>query len=111
MIRRSPDKTTRPNRSFILRHATSIQRINEGAVHVMGARGDAHTHENRRRSKLTPPECATTSFTIAPEILEKVADVWVTNSLIDASTTVAINALKFLHRDRAERHCLLSTMD
>ena len=36
------DKTARPNRSFILRHATSIQRINEGAVLGMGARGDAH---------------------------------------------------------------------
>ena len=58
--RRPPDKTTRPNRSFILRHATSIQRTNEGAVHGMGARGDAHTHENELRSRLTPPECATT---------------------------------------------------
>ena len=109
--RRSPDKTTRPNRSFILRHATSIQPINEGAVHGMGARGDAHTHENRLRSKLTPPGCATTSSSVAPETLEKVADVWLTNSLIGASTTVAINALKFLHRARAERDYLLITMD
>jgi len=43
--------------------------------------------------------------------LEKVADVWLTNSLIGASTTVAINALKFLHRARAERDYLLITMD
>ena len=94
-----------------MRHATSIQRINEGAVHGMGARGDAHTHENRLRSKLTPPECATTSSSVAPAILEKAADVWLTNSPIGASTTVAINALRFLHRARAERDYLLSTMD
>ena len=90
--------------------STSIQRINEGAVHGVGARGDAHTHENRLRSKLTLPECATTSSYAAPEILEKVADVWLTNSLIGASTTVAINALKFLHRACAGRGYLLSTM-
>ena len=45
---------------------------------------------------------------VAPEILEKVA------SPIGASTTVAtvaINALKFAHRARAERDYLLSTMD
>ena len=111
MIRRSPDKTTRPNRSFILRHATSIQRINEGAVHGMGARGDAHTHESRLRSKLTPPECATTSSSVAPGILKKVADVWLTNSLIGAFTTVAITALKFLHHARAESDYLLRPMD
>ena len=80
------DKTARPNRSFILRHATSIQRINEGAVHGMGARGDAHTHESGLRSKLTPPECATTASLVAPEILKKVADVRLINSFIVAST-------------------------
>ena len=69
----------------------------------MGARGDAHTHENGLRPKLTPPECATTASSVAPEILEKVAVVWLTNSLVGASTTVAINALKFMHRARAER--------
>ena len=108
---RPPDKTTRPNRSFILRHATSIQRINEGAVHGMGARGDAHTHESGPRSKLTPPECATTASSVAPEILEKVADVRLAYSPISAPATVAINALKFAHRARAERDYLLSTMD
>ena len=77
----------------------------------MGARGDAHTHESGLRSKLTPPECATKASSVAHEILEKVADVRLTNSLIDASTTVAINAPKFLHRARAERDYLLSTMD
>ena len=103
---RPPDKTTRPNRFFILRHATSIQRINEGAVHGMGARGDAHTHESGPRSKLTPPECAMTASSGAPAILEKVADVRLAYSSIGASTTVAINALKFLHRARAERDYL-----
>ena len=107
---RPPDKTTRPNRFFILRHATSIQRINEGAVHGMGARGDAHTHESGPRSKLTPPECAMTASSVAPEILEKVADVRLAYSSIDV-TTVVINALKFAHRARAERDYLLSTMD
>ena len=105
------DKTTRPNRSSILRHATSIQRINEGAVHGAGARGDAHTHKSGLRSKHTPPECATTASSVAPGILEKVADVRLANSFIGASTTVAINALKFLHRARAERDYLLSTMN
>ena len=111
---RPPDKTTRPNRSFILRHATSIQRINEGAVHGMGARGDAHTHESGPLSKLTPPECAMTASSVAPEILEKVADVRLAYSSIDVTTvvtTVVINALKFAHRARAERDYLLSTMD
>ena len=111
---RPPDKTTRPNRFFILRHATSIQRINEGAVHGMGARGDAHTHESGPRSKLTPPECAMTASSGAPAILEKVADVRLAYSSIDATTvvtTVVINALKFAHRARAERDYLLSTMD
>ena len=64
--RRPPDKMTRPNRSFILRHATSYQRTNEGAVHGMGARRDAHTQESGLRSKLTPPECATTASSVAP---------------------------------------------
>ena len=108
------DKTARPNRSFILRHATSIQRINEGAVHGMGARGDAHTHESGPRSKLTPPECAMTASSGAPAILEKVADVRLAYSSIDVTTvvtTVVINALKFAHRARAERDYLLSTMD
>ena len=50
--RRSLDKTARPNRSFILRHATSIQRTNKGAVNGMGSRGDAHAHESGLRSKL-----------------------------------------------------------
>ena len=108
---RPPDKTTRSNRSFILRHATSIQRINEGAVPGMGARGDAHTHESGPRPKLAPPEYAMTASSVAPEILEKVADVRLANSFIGASITVAINALKFLHRARAERDYLLSTMD
>ena len=108
---RPPDKTTRPNRSFILRHATSIQRINEGAVHGMGARGDAHTHESGLRSKLTPPECAMAASSVAPGILEKVADVRLANSFIGASTIADINALKFLHRARAERDYLLITMD
>ena len=76
----------------------------------MGARGDAHTHESSGlQSK--PPECATTASLVAPEILEKVADVRLTNSFIGASTIVAINAPKFLHRARAERDYLLSTMD
>ena len=108
---RPPDKMTRPNRSFILRHAISIQRINEGAVHGMGARGDAHTHESGLRPKLAPPEYAMAATSVAPKILEKVADVRLVNSFIGASTTVAINALKFLHRARAERGYLLSTMD
>ena len=43
--------------------------------------------------------------------MEKVAGVWLTNSLIGASTTVAIRTLKFVHRARAERDYLLSTMD
>ena len=82
----------------------------------MGARGDAHTHENGLRPKLTPPECATTASSVAPEILEKVADVRLAYSSIGASTTgtvvtVVINALKFAHRARAERDYLLSTMD
>ena len=72
---RSLDKTARPNRFFMLRHATSIQRINEGAAHGAGARGDAHAHESGLRSKQTPPECATTASLVAPEILMKVADV------------------------------------
>ena len=105
------DKTARPNR-FILRHATSIQRTNEGAVHGVGARRDAHAHESGLRSKPTPPECAKTASLVAPEILVKVADVPVA---MTASKTVCITAAirtrKFLHRARAERDYLLSTMD
>ena len=37
--------------------------------------------------------------------------MWLTNSLIGASTTAAISALKFLHRARAERDYLPGTMD
>ena len=77
----------------------------------MGARGDAHTHESGPRPKLAPPEYAMTASSVVPEILEKVADVRLANSFIGASITVAINALKFLHRARAERDYLLSTMD
>ena len=109
--RRSLDKTARPNRSFILRHATSIQRTNEGAVNGMGSRGDAHTHESGLRSKLTPPECATTASLVAPEFLMRAVDVpaAMTASKI-VRITVAISTLKFLHRARAERDYLLSTM-
>ena len=78
---------------------------------VPAARGDAHRHESGLRYKLTPPECATTASSVAPETLEKVADVRLTNSFTGASATVVINALKFLHRARAERDYLLSTMD
>ena len=52
-----------------------------------------------------------TASSVAPEILEKVADVRLAYSSIGASTTVVINALKFAHRARAERDYLLSTMD
>ena len=60
----------------------------------MGARRDAHTHESGLRPKFTPPECAMAASSVAPEILEKVADVRLANSSISASTTFAINALK-----------------
>ena len=78
----------------------------------MGARGDVHAHKSGLRSKLTPPECATTASLVAPDILVKVADVPVamTASKI-VCITVAISTLKFLHRARAERDYLLSTMD
>ena len=106
------DKAAWPNRSFILRHATSSQRINEGAVHGMGARGDAHAHESGLWPKLTPPECATAPSLVTPGILMKVADVPVamTASKI-MCTTVAISTLKFMHHARAERDYLLSTMN
>ena len=51
-----------------------------------------------------------TASSVAPEILEKVADVRLAYSSIDV-TTVVINTLKFVHRARAERDYLLSTMD
>ena len=106
------DKTARPNRSFILRHATSIQRINEGAVHRAGSRGDAHAHESGLRSKLTPPECSTTPSLVAPDVLKQVAEVPVAMTASKSvCITVAISTLKFLHRARAERDYLLPEHD